>query len=185
MRIVTDHGWLLLPGGLPKAELPEHLTEARKGRCARLKPNSQTDQQVVPWRWDPDVRIAVAPGIGCYVAGREYEHGGLSPQECITPVLTVRAGSSPQPAATLGQPNWRGLRCRVQVLGPMPGLTVDLRAKAADAATSLASSPKPVDGSGQAALVVEDESRQGDPVHLVLLDAAGNVIAKQTTVVGE
>jgi len=185
VRIVTDHGWLLLPGGLPKAELPEHLTESRKGRCARLKPNSQTDQQVVPWRWDPDVRIAIAPGIGCYVAGREYEHGGLSPQECVTPVLLVRAGATPQPAATFEQPNWRGLRCRVQVLGPTPGLTVDLRTKAADAATSLASSPKPVDGVGWAALVVEDESRQGDPVHLVLLDAAGNVIAKQMTVVGE
>ena len=185
VRIVTDHGWLLLPGGLPKVELPEHLTESRKGRCARLKPNSQTDQQVVPWRWDPDVRIAVAPGIGCYVAGREYEHGGLSPQECVTPVLSVRAGATPQPAATLEQPKWRGLRCRVQVLGPTPGLTVDLRTKAADAATSLASSPKPVDGLGQAALVVEAESRQGDPVHLVLLDAAGNVIAKQMTVVGE
>ena len=185
VRVVTDHGWLLLPGGLPKAELPEHLTESRKGRCARLKPNSQTDQQTVPWRWDPDVRIAVAPGIGCYVAGREYEHGGLSPQECVTPVLTVRAGASTLPVATLEEPKWRGLRCRVQVLDPTPGLTVDLRTKAADAATSLASSPKPVDGAGQAALVVEDDSRLGDPVHLVLLDAAGNVIAKQTTVVGE
>lgn len=185
VRVVTDHGWLLLPGGLPKAELPEHLTESRKGRCARLKPNSQTDQQTVPWRWDPDVRIAVAPGIGCYVAGREYEHGGLSPQECVTPVLSVRAGSSPQPLATLEEPKWRGLRCRVQVLDPMPGLTVDLRTKAADAATSLASSPKPVDGAGQAALVVEDDSCQGEAAQLVLLDAAGNVIAKQTTVVGE
>ena len=33
--VVTDHGWLLMPGGLPKLELPEHLTETRKGRCAR------------------------------------------------------------------------------------------------------------------------------------------------------
>src|SRR5438105_4464982 len=46
--VVTDHGWLLLPGGLPKADLPEHLTEVRKGRCARLKEGSKTDQQVVP-----------------------------------------------------------------------------------------------------------------------------------------
>ncbi|MDP9486499.1 MAG: BREX-1 system phosphatase PglZ type B, partial [Actinomycetota bacterium] len=37
VRVVTDHGWLLLPGGLPKVGLPEHLTVVRKGRCARLK----------------------------------------------------------------------------------------------------------------------------------------------------
>jgi hypothetical protein len=185
IRIVTDHGWLLLPGGLPKAELPEHLTEARKGRCARLKPNSQTDQQIVPWRWDEDVRIAVAPGISCYVAGREYEHGGLSPQECVTPVLTVRAGAPQQPLPMLDEPVWRGLRCRVQVLDPIPGLTVDLRTKAADANTSLASIPKPVDDKGQAALVVEDDERLGDSVHLVLLDAHGSVISKRNTTVGE
>ena len=35
--VITDHGWLLLPDGLPKTELKEHLTEIRKGRCARLK----------------------------------------------------------------------------------------------------------------------------------------------------
>jgi Leucine-rich repeat (LRR) protein len=28
--IVTDHGWLMLPGGLPKADLPLHLTHLRK-----------------------------------------------------------------------------------------------------------------------------------------------------------
>jgi hypothetical protein len=36
-RIVTDHGWLLLPGGLPKTELPMHQVETRWGRSAILK----------------------------------------------------------------------------------------------------------------------------------------------------
>ena len=53
--VVTDHGWLLLPGGLPKADLPEHLTLIRKGRCARLKKMSNTDQDTMPWYWDNDV----------------------------------------------------------------------------------------------------------------------------------
>ncbi len=35
--VVTDHGWLLLPDGLPKAELPARLTETKWGRCAVLK----------------------------------------------------------------------------------------------------------------------------------------------------
>ncbi len=26
VRIVTDHGWLLMPKGLPKTELPKYLT---------------------------------------------------------------------------------------------------------------------------------------------------------------
>jgi Bacitracin resistance protein BacA/PglZ domain len=42
VRVITDHGWLLMPDGLPKVELPEHLTVVRKGRCARLKEGSRT-----------------------------------------------------------------------------------------------------------------------------------------------
>ena len=87
--VVTDHGWLLLPGGLPEADLPQHLTHRRKGRCAVLKEGAVTDQQTIPWRWDATVRIAIASGIRCYEAGQEYEHGGLSPQECVTPLITV------------------------------------------------------------------------------------------------
>jgi PglZ domain len=79
VTVVTDHGWLLLPGHLPKALLPEHLTYQRKGRCAQLKELSSTDQQTVPWYWHRDVSVALAPGICCYEAGKEYEHGGLSP----------------------------------------------------------------------------------------------------------
>ncbi|MDP2663722.1 MAG: BREX-1 system phosphatase PglZ type B, partial [Dehalococcoidia bacterium] len=84
--VVTDHGFLLMPGGLPKVQLPEHLVTVRKGRCARLKPFSVTEQQTVAWHWDENVRFAMAPGIACFEAGKEYEHGGLSPQECVTPV---------------------------------------------------------------------------------------------------
>jgi len=29
VRVVTDHGWLLLPDGLPKVELPAYLTETK------------------------------------------------------------------------------------------------------------------------------------------------------------
>ncbi len=89
--VVTDHGWLLLPDGLPKADLPQHLTHRRKGRCAVLKEGAVTDQPTVPWHWDANVRIAVASGIRCYEAGQAYEHGGLSPQECVVPVIAVTA----------------------------------------------------------------------------------------------
>ena len=60
--VVTDHGWLLLPGGMEKVELPPATTEVKKGRCARLKDGAVVDVPTVPWFWDPDVRIALAPG---------------------------------------------------------------------------------------------------------------------------
>jgi hypothetical protein len=184
VRVVTDHGWLLLPSGLPKADLPEHLTEERKGRCARLKATANTSQQTVPWRWDKDVRIAVPPGICCYKAGQEYDHGGLSPQECITPVLVVRKLVT-TPAASLSAVRWTGLRCRIQVTGGDSSLTVDVRKKPADAATSIAASPKKLDTGGQAALVVPDDSIAGEAAVVVLLGPDGGIIAQQATVVGE
>ena len=69
VTIVTDHGWLLLPGGLPKAELPEHLTVVRKGRCARFKDMAHTDQLL---RSRQGVRVR-----------------GISPRECVVPMITV------------------------------------------------------------------------------------------------
>ena len=41
--VVTDHGWLLVPGGLPKVELKSFLAEHRWGRCATLKSGAQTN----------------------------------------------------------------------------------------------------------------------------------------------
>src|SRR5438874_4970753 len=182
--VVTDHGWLLLPGSLPKADLPEHLTEVRKGRCARLKEGSKTDQQVVPWRWDPGVRFAVAPGIHCYEAGKEYEHGGLSPQECVVPILTAtKVGGVAEPV-TIESATWRGLRCNVAVKGASGGRRVDLRTKAGDPSTSLVGGGKALGADGTAALFVTDDDREGDGAVLVVLGSDGTPRAQRGTVVG-
>jgi hypothetical protein len=89
VRIVTDHGWLLLPGGLPKTELPLAVSHVRKGRCALLKPGVTVAQCVVPWRWHEATLVATAAGIACFETGKEYEHGGISVQEIVTPVLDI------------------------------------------------------------------------------------------------
>jgi len=183
VRIVTDHGWLLLPGGLPTVSLPLHLTDARKGRCARLKPSATFDGQTVPWHWDSTVRIAVAPGIGCYIAGKEYEHGGLSPQESVIPVLTVTAQANGTAAVTIQDVKWHGMRCRIQTMGTVVGMTADLRTKAADASTSLLDEPKAI-RDGQASLVVADDSQVGNAAFVVILDADGGVLAQHLTTVG-
>ncbi|HKI17000.1 MAG TPA: BREX-1 system phosphatase PglZ type B, partial [Isosphaeraceae bacterium] len=72
VRVVTDHGWLLVPGGLPKADLPKYLTATRWGRCAVVKPSATVDYPSYAWFWSEDVRVASPCGIDCFVAGKEY-----------------------------------------------------------------------------------------------------------------
>ncbi len=182
--LVTDHGWLLLPGGLPKVDLPEHLTAPRKGRCARLANGAAIDGQTVPWYWDRDVRIAMAPGISCYEAGKEYEHGGLSPQECVTPILTVTAAPRTAPTVAIHGIKWIGLRCRVTLSGSLPGAVIDIRTKPADAASTVVTARKGAGAEGQASLTVPDDDRIGDAAVVVVLDGNGQIQAQEPTIVG-
>lgn len=48
VRVVTDHGWLWLPGGLPKVDLPKYLTTSRWARCAAIQGGSTTDVPALP-----------------------------------------------------------------------------------------------------------------------------------------
>jgi hypothetical protein len=176
VHIVTDHGWLLLPGGLPKTELPEHLTEARKGRCARLKPEAQTDLQTLPWHFDPSVRVAVAPGISVFVAGADYEHGGLSVQECVTPMLRVKASTKKRPLR-LTKIRWKGLRLNLEISGDIPN-TVRLELRAQDTVIAR----KTIDSS-LVSLVVEDDSWLETPALLLVLENE-TVLYKTSTIIG-
>jgi hypothetical protein len=184
VMVITDHGWLLLPGTLPKAHLPEHLTVLRKGRCARLKEFSDTDQQTVPWFWDPDVRIAMATGIHCYEAGKEYEHGGLSLQECVIPVLTVGGADQAAEPVLIEDVTWRGLRCALRIGGATPELVVDIRSKAGDATTSLVTATKTPDANGEVSLLVEDEDCIGQAALIVVLAGSGLIRAQTLTTIG-
>ena len=65
----------------------------------------------MPWFWDPDVRIALAPGVTCFEANKDYEHGGVSPQECIVPRLTVTAGVDGQRQVAPRSRRSSGLGC--------------------------------------------------------------------------
>jgi hypothetical protein len=183
--VITDHGWLMLPGGLPKVELHEHLTVVRKGRCARLKEGSSVDYQTVSWRWDSSVRIAIAPGIACFEAGREYDHGGLSPQECVTPVITIaRTTGASGSSVAIVSASWRGLRCVVKTAGSAPGMLADIRTRAGDPTTSLAAAPRPMGADGSFSVLAQDGEREGEAVLVVILDAHGTVLAQVSTIVG-
>jgi hypothetical protein len=184
--VLTDHGWLLLPGGLPKSYIPEHLTELRKGRCARLKEGAQTDQQTVPWYWDKDVQIVTAPGICSYEAGKEYEHGGISPQECITPMLTItKADAEANLPVSIESPKWRGLRFTAKIVGAQPDMLVDIRLKAGDAATSLVKEPANPTEQGEVSLLIENEDNLNASAIIVVIAANGLICTQMHTTIGE
>lgn len=185
--VVTDHGWILLPVEMEKVDLPASTAEIKKGRCARLKEGAAVDVPTVPWFWDQDVRIALAPGTTCFEAGKEYEHGGASPQECIVPRLTVTADAAG--AATTGPEivkiTWLGLLCRIEVSGVGPGAVVDLRAMPADQKTSIADTAKETSGAEKVSLLVSDEDLEGQRAYLVLVAPDGHVLAQREVVVGK
>lgn len=186
IRIVTDHGWLLMPGGLPKSELLKHQTETRWGRCAVLKDSAHGTPLTFGWDWCKDVQVAYAPGVSSFIAGAEYAHGGISLQECLVPVLDLDCvdGAGAAAAITIKSVTWKGLRCTVVVDGAGPGQRVDIRTKAALENSSLASSEKPLDA-GKASLVVPDDDYMGAAAVIVVLSAEGVVVQKQATTVGE
>jgi hypothetical protein len=188
--VVTDHGWLLLPEGLPKVVLPAFLTETRWSRCAALKADAQTDALAFQWRWNPAVMMASPPGAGSYRAGIEYSHGGVSLQEMVTPVLRVQA--TPTAGVTEGlarllEAKWTGAKCRVWVGGPCTGVRVDVRRSQGDPMTSLLTDQqaREITADGKVTAFLESDADIGTPAEMVLLDSSGRVIHSLLTTLGQ
>jgi len=185
--IVTDHGWLLMPSGLPKVELKAFLTDDRWGRCASLKDGAQTDSQTFAWHWNPSVSIASPPGVGCYRANVEYTHGGVSLQEMVTPVLRVTAGADNGSAPRLIDAKWTAALCRVTLKGVTADFRVDVRTNASDPNSSLLADKqsRAPTGEGKVTVYLEDDADIGKSAEIILLDAAGQVIDSLSTTIGE
>lgn len=184
VKVVTDHGWLLMPGGLPKLDLPKYLVETRWGRCALIKEGVKSELPTVPWHWASTVHVAVAPGVGAFKAGLEYAHGGLSVQECLVPDLTVSSAAPVEADMAITSVKWVGLRCRVQASAGAVGLLADIRESIADKATSLVAKPKEIEPDGQTSLLVPDDRKSAAKATVVLVDAGGTVVAKHPTTIG-
>jgi hypothetical protein len=186
VRVVTDHGWLLMPGGLPKMDLPAELVENKWGRCAVLKPGAVSKERLYPWYWNPQTSVAIADGIHCFRQGYEYAHGGLSLQECLTPeiIVTLEGGGGAMSAIAVHGVLWKWLRCTVTVSGPTDGLLMDVRVHAGDPRSSLIKAPVPVSEAGTASALVLADDREGEPALVVLVNAEGGLIAQAATVVG-
>jgi len=190
VRVVTDHGWLLLPGGLPKSDLAASLVDTKWGRCAAIKLGAKTSERLFPWYWNSHVEFALANGISCFRAGEEYTHGGLSLQECLNLefVVTGSGKGVMAAAASFTDVIWKGLRCNVAIAHSegcdVSGLVIDIRRHAGDENTSIVMSPKALKDGGTASVVVEDEENEGKTVMVVIVDSTGVVITQVETRVG-
>ena len=184
LRIVTDHGWLLIPGGLPHAALDVGLVEpnGKRTRCALVKAKAQTSYLQVAWTWNPEVSVATATGARSFYAGYEYAHGGVSPQECILPVLEV-ASDRAEHTVTILQTRWEGLRLRVHVENGAD-LSVDLRLGPEISGPSLIKGGRVLDERGRTSFLVSDE-HDCEATCLVVLGDEGRALAHCMLTVGE
>ncbi len=183
VRVVTDHGWLLLPGGLPKVDLPKHLTESRWARCAVIAGEATFDVPRAAWYWNAGQLFATAPGIACFNKTVDFAHGGLSVQECLIPDLLIERGGEAPLSASIVTLTWRGLRCFIEARASDAGVRADLRLER-PSGPSVAASVKPLEGDGSVSLVLKDDKYEGEPLVLVLLDAMESVLAHRATRVG-
>jgi hypothetical protein len=161
--------------------------EARWSRCAAVKGQSKVQVPTVGWFWNPAAEVAVAPGISAFIAGQEYAHGGVSLQECVIPVLTIRPAQEAAVGATvrIHEVQWNRMRCRVTVEPPTAGFFVDIRTKANVPESSVAAAPKTTDAKGQVSLIVPDDGKEGTAATVVILDTVGGLLGKVATTIGE
>ena len=185
--VVTDHGWLLMPGGLPKIELKAFLTETRWSRCAALKPEGQSDALAFKWYWNPDVMMASPPGAGSFRASTEYSHGGVSLQEMVTPIIHVKTTQHTGGAIRLVEVKWTGAKCRVSLSGKFAGIRVDVRTSLSDQSTSLLTDKqaREITPDGKVTVFLEEDSNIGMKAEIVLLDSTGQVILSTPTILGQ
>jgi hypothetical protein len=182
VRVVTDHGWLYLPSGLPKTELPGLLVLDKGERCAILKPgNPPTDLQI-PWFWNPLVTFQAAPGISAFKAGVTYSHGGVSLQECVIPEMTVSlaSGEPTRVSPAIEGLQWLGLRLKIAWASPSGDYSMDLRLAPNDPGTSVTGGAKPLGPS----LLVADDELSGRAAVLVCIDPRENVVAQVPVIIG-
>jgi hypothetical protein len=183
IRIVTDHGWLLVPGGLPQAALDPGLVEpqGKRSRCALVKLAAQTSYLQVPWTWNNAVFVATASGARAFFARQEYAHGGISPQECILPVIDASAGVAAR-QVSIARAAWEGLRLRVEVPGGAD-LHTDVRLGAETSGASLIKGGRVLDENGRTSVLISD-LYEGQQACLVVLNDDGTILAHRPLTVG-
>ena len=183
IKIVTDHGWLLMPGCLPKTQLNAGLAETRWGRCALIKEGVKTDLLHLPWRWNPSIYIAYAPGINFFKMNEEYAHGGISIHECLVPEMIIENPKTSASNEKILSFKWTKLKCAFITEHVSEGFTMDIRTKYNDETTSILESTNKTIAENKGYLMVND-SAEFQSATIVLIDPNGRIIDKISTTVG-
>lgn len=186
--VVTDHGFVMPAAAALKVELSLALTEgdaARKPRVARLKVGAaRPDFPIVHWTWDSSIEMVSAPGAAAFEAGTIYEHGGLSHQECVTPVIEIAVSAGDSGPAQIAGIRWTGQRCRIDFEPAEADVVAEVRLAPADAGSAVGGPKSPSEPGEIKVLVDEAEAAEGTTAHVVLLSADGAVVAQRQTKVG-
>lgn len=186
--VVTDHGFVMPASAALKVNLPLAVTEgdaARKPRVARLKGGAaKPDFPIVPWTWDSSVEMVSAPGAAAFESGTIYEHGGLSPQECVIPIIEISAGETATGPTQITGIRWTGQRCRVDFEPAEADVVADVRRAPGDASSAVGGPKSPSEPGEIKVLVDEENASAGTTVYVVLQAADGTVVAQRQTTVG-
>ncbi len=183
VEVVTDHGFITLPGGLPTTKLANNLSENTWGRCASLKAGAHSDEAHYSWFWNTAHTFALASGVNCFGRSREYTHGGLSLQECLTERFSIRASDTIGNSVKITDTTWRGMRLTVAIEGASDGLRLDVRQHAGDSSSSLAMNSKAFKD-GKASVVIEDDSLMESKAYAVILGEGEELLAQFETRIG-
>lgn len=186
--VVTDHGFVMPAAPALKVGLPLAVTEgdaARKPRVARLKAGAKRpDFPIVDWTWDSSIEMVSAPGAAAFEAGTIYEHGGLSHQECVIPVIEIATGAGDSGPTQIAGIRWTGQRCRIDFEPAEADVIAEVRLAPADASSTVGGPKSPSEPGEIKVLVDEEDAAEGTAAFVVLLSADGAVVAQSQTTVG-
>jgi hypothetical protein len=92
VHVVTDHGFIMLDEGKLPNEVPcdKEWCHVLKERFALVPASADLPLVRFPFAWDPEMRVAVPPGLAFFKAEKSFSHGGAAVQELIIPYLVSR-----------------------------------------------------------------------------------------------
>ena len=159
------------------------LTQTRWGRCALIKDGASTNLLHLPWRWNPSVFIAYAPGINFFKANNEYAHGGISIHECLVPTLLIEKKGEAFEDAVIKTVKWVNLKCTIETSDLPDEFSIDIRSKYNDEKSSIVLSKSKKLKDNKVTLMVKDEYEY-QAATIVLIDKNERILYKSPTTVG-
>lgn len=188
IEIVTDHGWLYMPGGLPKVNLPAHAVHTKWSRCAIMKEDIDSNYIKLPWTWNAETFVTYPTTINCFKEGEEYSHGGISLQEIIIPYITIynsEMENTPVSQFRIVSKKWIGLRLVLRFENALEGYQIGIQNDLTGEKADSVSPYKPISSAdGEISLPANDEFEM-KKCFLIVSDSKGKRIYYEEIVIGD